>query len=143
MNVSLSDGTGANKPWLQEMPDPTTTVMWGSWVEMHPSTADSLGIQDDDIIRISSAYGELEAPVYRYPAIRPDTIAMAFGQGHTAYGRYAKDRGTALSAILGNQVNAVGDLATTTLKVKIEKTGKKHTVARMEGKLGVYGNYQV
>jgi hypothetical protein len=34
---------GANKPWLQEVPDPTTTVMWNSWVEINPKTAETLG----------------------------------------------------------------------------------------------------
>ena len=81
---------GANKPWLQELPDPTTTVMWNTWVEINPVTAEELGLVDDDVVRIVSEAGELELPVYRYPAIRPDTIAIPFGQGHTAYGRYAK-----------------------------------------------------
>ena len=74
---------GANKPWLQELADPTTTVMWNTWVEINPETAKELGIEDDDVVRIVSEAGELEASVYRYPAIRPDTIAMPFGQGHT------------------------------------------------------------
>ncbi|MGB8981118.1 MAG: molybdopterin-dependent oxidoreductase, partial [Anaerolineales bacterium] len=77
---------GANLPWLQELPDPTTTVMWNTWVEMNPETAHELGIDNDDVVKIISEAGEVEAPVYLYPAIRPDTIAMPFGQGHTAYG---------------------------------------------------------
>jgi molybdopterin-containing oxidoreductase family iron-sulfur binding subunit len=32
----LGDGRGANKPWLQELPDPVTKVTWSSWVEIHP-----------------------------------------------------------------------------------------------------------
>jgi hypothetical protein len=35
-----------------------------------------------------------------YPAIRLDTIAMPFGQGHTAYGRYAKSRGASVGPLL-------------------------------------------
>ena len=77
---------GANKPWLQEVPDPTTTVTWGTWVEMNPETAKELGIENDDVLQISSPAGMVEASVYLYPAIRPDTIAIPFGQGHTAYG---------------------------------------------------------
>jgi len=140
MSPILSDGSGANKPWLQETPDPTTTVMWGTWVEIHPDTADKLGLQDDDIVKVTSPFGELEASVYRYPAIRPDTVAIPFGQGHTAYGRYAQDRGANLAALLGKQMNEAGDLATTTLKVKLTKTGKRKPLARMESRLGVYGN---
>ena len=42
------DGRGANKPWLQELPDPMTKAVWDSWVELHPQTAARLGIQDGE-----------------------------------------------------------------------------------------------
>jgi len=130
---------GANKPWLQEVPDPTTTVMWNTWVEMNPATADKLSIADDDVVKITSAYGEVEASVYKYPAIRPDTIAMPFGQGHTAYGQFARGRGVNPADLFGPSVNEVGDLTFAGLKVRVEKTGKKRQLSRLEGVLGVYG----
>lgn len=130
---------GANKPWLQELADPTTTVMWNTWVEVNPETAKELGIEDDDVVRVISEAGTVEAPVYRYPAIRPDTIAMPFGQGHTAYGRFAEGRGANPNDLLGAQMNEAGDLAFAGMKVRIEKTGRKQVLSRLEGKLGVYG----
>jgi len=130
---------GANKPWLQELADPTTTVMWNTWVEINPKTAEELGIEDDDVVRVVSEAGTVEASVYKYPAIRPDTIAMPFGQGHTAYGSYAQGRGVNPADILGADFNEAGDLAFMGMKVKVEKTGKKRELSRMEGKLGVYG----
>ena len=135
----LSDGSGANKPWLQEAPDPTTTVVWNSWIEINPDTADRLGIADDDVVKIISPFGEIEASVYRYPAIRPDTIAIPFGQGHTAYGRYAQNRGASPAKLLGKRINSAGDLALSSVKVKIEKTGRVQPLARFESHLGVYG----
>jgi anaerobic selenocysteine-containing dehydrogenase len=130
---------GANVPWLQELADPTTTVMWNTWVEMNPETAKKLGIDDDDVIRIVSEAGVVEASVYKFPAIRPDTIAMPFGQGHTAYGRYAEGRGVNPNDLMGANFNEAGDLTFAGIKVKIEKTGKKSVLTRMEGKIGVYG----
>jgi anaerobic selenocysteine-containing dehydrogenase len=130
---------GANKPWLQQLGDPTTTVMWNTWVEMNPETAAKRGIENDDILRIVSEAGQVEVPVYLYPGIRPDTIAMPFGQGHTAYGTYAQGRGVNLNNLLSASFNEAGDLAFAGMKVRVEKTGKKHELARMEGKLGVYG----
>jgi anaerobic selenocysteine-containing dehydrogenase len=135
----LTDGSGANKPWLQETPDPTTTVVWNSWVEINPLTADQLGLADDDVVKVSGPFGELEASVYRYPAIRPDTVAIPFGQGHTALGRYAQNRGANLAALLGARLNSVGDLALSSVKVSITKTGKVQPLARFESHLGVYG----
>ncbi len=130
---------GANKPWLQELPDPTTTVMWNTWVEINPETAHELGLEDDDVVKIISEAGELEVPVYRYPAIRPDTIAIPFGQGHTAYGRYAEQRGVNPADLLGRHFNEAGDLAFAGMKVRIEKTGKKQPLSRLESIMGVYG----
>ncbi|MBN2115133.1 MAG: molybdopterin-dependent oxidoreductase [Anaerolineales bacterium] len=130
---------GANKPWLQELPDPMTTVMWNTWVEMNPETAHELGIDNDDVVKIISEAGEVEAPVYLYPAIRPDTIAMPFGQGHTAYGRYAQGRGTNPADIFGLLFNEAGDLTFAGMKVKVEKTGRKQPLSRLESRIGVYG----
>ncbi|MBL0343839.1 molybdopterin-dependent oxidoreductase [Candidatus Villigracilis affinis] len=130
---------GANKPWLQELPDPTTTVMWNTWVEMNPETAHELGLEDDDVVRITSEAGVLEVPVYRYPAIRPDTIAIPYGQGHTAYGRYAEKRGVNPADLLVQHFNEAGDLAFAGVKVKIEKTGRKQPLSRLESIMGVYG----
>ncbi|MBM3150688.1 MAG: twin-arginine translocation signal domain-containing protein [Chloroflexi bacterium] len=135
----MGDGTGANKPWLQETPDPMTTVMWNSWVEINPLTADHLGLKDDDLVRLVSPYGELAAVVYRYPAIQPGVVAMPFGQGHSTYGRYAAGRGANPAALLPLKNNGAGDLAFGAVRVDILKTGKSQPLARNESRLGVYG----
>jgi anaerobic selenocysteine-containing dehydrogenase len=130
---------GANKPWLQELPDPTTTVMWNTWAEINPETAHELGIENDDVVRIVSEAGQVEVPVYLYPAIRPDVIAIPFGQGHTAYGRYAAGRGSNPADLFSTHLNEAGDLAFAGMKVRIEKTGRKQYLSRLESRIGVYG----
>jgi len=124
---------GANKPWLQEVPDPTTTVMWNSWLEINPKTAEEIGITDDDVVKVISSFGEVELSVLVYPAIRPDVVAIPFGQGHSAYGRYAENRGINPADLFGKNLNGAGDLAFAGIKVKIEKTGKKQPLSRLEG----------
>jgi anaerobic selenocysteine-containing dehydrogenase len=134
MSDFLSDGRGANQPWLQGSPDPMTTVAWQTWVEIHPQTAQKLGVEDGDVVRIASPAGEIEAPVYVYPAIRPDTVAVPIGQGHSDYGRYARNRGSNPLTLVG----AMGDsLAWATMRVKITPTGKKMAQAGFENKAGV------
>ena len=139
MSPILGDGSGANKPWLQETPDPTTTIMWNCWLEINPESADELGLEDDDIVKIISPVGEIEAVIYRYPAIRPDTVAIPFGQGHTAYGRYAQGRGVNPGDILSLILNGADDLAYCATKVGLQKTGRKQQISRLESRLGVYG----
>jgi len=138
LSPTLADA-GANKPWLQELPDPTTTVMWNTWIEINPETAHELGIENDDVVKIVSEAGEVEAPVYLYPAIHPDVIAMPFGQGHRAFGRYAQGRGTNPADLLGPHFNEAGDLAFAGMKVRIEKAGRQQVLSRWESRIGVYG----
>jgi anaerobic selenocysteine-containing dehydrogenase len=131
--------SGANIPWLQELADPTTTVMWNTWVEINPEVAHELGIENDDVVKVVSEAGEVEAPVYLYPAIHPGVIAMPFGQGHTAYGRYAQGRGVNPADLFGAHFNEAGDLAFAGMRVRIEKTGRKQVLSRLESRIGVYG----
>jgi menaquinone reductase, molybdopterin-binding-like subunit len=90
---ALGFGEQANLPQLQELPDPMTSVMWGSWVEINPKTAASLGIADGDLVEVSTEHGSVRVPAVAYPAIRPDVIAIPYGQGHTTFGRYGSGRG--------------------------------------------------
>ena len=138
VSPTLGEG-GANKPWLQELADSTTTVMWNTWVEINPETAHELGLENDDVVKIISEAGEVEAPVYLYPAIHPEVIAMPFGQGHTAYGRYAQGRGVNPADLLGPRFNEAGDLAIAGMRVRVEKTGRKQILSRLESRIGVYG----
>ena len=78
-------------------------------------------------------------PVYKYPAIRPDVIAIPFGQGHTAYGRFAAGRGANPADLFGLHFNEAGDIAFGGMKVKVEKTGRKQSLSRLESRMGVYG----
>src|SRR5260370_5648847 len=99
-HIFLYDGRGADKPWLQELPEPVTQIVWDSWAEMHPETARKLGVVKDDVIEIKTEHGAIEAPVLVESTVRPGVIAVPIGQGHRAYGRYAKDVGANAWSIL-------------------------------------------
>ncbi|HEY6393769.1 MAG TPA: 4Fe-4S dicluster domain-containing protein, partial [Candidatus Binataceae bacterium] len=99
-HIFLGDGRGADKPWLQEMPEPLSQIVWDSWAAIHPDTANELGVKRDAVISIRSEHGIVQAPAYVTPTVHRGVIAMPFGQGHRAYGRYAKDRGANPWAIL-------------------------------------------
>jgi anaerobic selenocysteine-containing dehydrogenase len=117
---------------LQEIPDPMTTVMWNSWVEMNPQTARQLGVKNDDVVKITSPAGEVEAIVYEYQGIHPEVVAIPIGQGHTAFGRYAQGRGINPLDLLTTGVNAAGNLASMATRVKITPTGRSKKLARYE-----------
>ena len=133
VSLGLSDGRGANLPWLQEMPDPMTTARWETWIEINPQTAHELGIENNDIVHVLSPYGEIEAIVVVFPGIRPDVVAMPIGQGHTEFGRYAKDRGSNPMDLLAPASDQeTGALAWGATRVSVRPTGRKYTLARLE-----------
>ena len=128
----LHDGRGANKPWLQELPDPVSKISWHSWVEVHPDTAARWGLATGDFLLLKSAFGAQKFPAWITPSVRPDVLAVPTGQGHTAYGRYAKDRSANAFELLGVQANDYGGRSFTVLATAT-KTGEHRQLATAEG----------
>jgi anaerobic selenocysteine-containing dehydrogenase len=121
---SFGDGSLANLPWLQEMPDVLTTAMWSSWVEIHPKTGERLGIRQGDLVEIASQHGRVRAPAILSPGIAPDMVAMPVGQGHENFGRFASDRGAnPLSILAPLAEHETGSLAWAATRVKIAHAG--------------------
>jgi anaerobic selenocysteine-containing dehydrogenase len=134
LSTTLRDGRAANLPWMQELPDPMTSVVYGSWVEMNPATARQLGLTEGDLVDIESLHGRIRAPVYVYPAIMTGVIAMPIGQGHSEYGRYAKNRGANPIEILSPQMEQhTGALAWSATRVKIVATGRRVKLVKTGG----------
>ncbi len=132
-STAFYDGRGAALPWLQQLPDPMTTVVWDSWVEINPRTADELGIKFGDLVEVASSQGSLRVPAVIYPGIRPDMVAMPLGQGHRDLGRYAKGRGVNPLHLLSLVDSGGSQPAWDATRVRIRRISEK-------GDLVVYGN---
>jgi anaerobic selenocysteine-containing dehydrogenase len=138
MTPMLGDGRGANLPWLQGSPDPMTTIQWQTWVEINPQTAQQLKLANGDVVRVTSPNDAIEALVYIYPAIRPDTVSIPLGQGHSGGSRYARNRGSNPMRLVGGQTDTSGTyLAWATSRVSIKPTGRHVNLATFESTLGV------
>jgi anaerobic selenocysteine-containing dehydrogenase len=118
------DGSLAHLPWLQELPDPMTSGMWSSWVELNPKTAERLGVALGDVVEVASSGGALRAPAFLNPAIAPDIVAMPVGQGHASYTRYASGRGQNPVDLLAAVTHPdTGTLAWAATRVKVTRAG--------------------
>jgi molybdopterin-containing oxidoreductase family iron-sulfur binding subunit len=145
----LGDGRGANKPWLQELPDPVTKIVWSSWVELHPATAERLGIARGDLVRVTTDAGSVVAPALPYLGIRPDTIGIATGQGHTVYGNalYFEERRGDDARIGVNALDLLpaaadprsGAMLMSVTRASIEKTGDDVQLPTTEGSARQHG----
>jgi anaerobic selenocysteine-containing dehydrogenase len=123
-STAFGDGSTAHLPWLQELPDPISSAMWSSWVEINPKTAEKMGIADGDLVDITSSQGTLRVPAVIFPGIAPDIVAMPVGQGHEHFTRYASNRGAnAVGLIAPVTEKETGALAWAATRVKIARAG--------------------
>lgn len=137
VSANLRDGRSANEPWLQESPDPLTTIVWDSWVEMHPKTAAKLGVVEGDIVEVASKNGAIKAQVYVFNGIHPEVISVPLGYGHEAMGRYAKGVGANAFKILDPVFDKeTGELAMYETRVKVSKAGRRVIIVKDEGPVG-------
>ena len=130
----FGDGTHSNRPWLQELPDPVSKVMWQSWVEMNPATAERLDLRTGHMVNVTTEQGSAELRVWVYPGIREDTLAIAMGGGHTDYGRFANGNGVNPMELLPDATDeASGTLALVSTRATIDATGAWRRLASTEG----------
>lgn len=135
-STAFHDGRSASFPWLQQLPDPMSTVVWDSWIEINPATAAGLGISQGDLVEVASPRGALRLPAVIYPGIRPDLVAIPLGQGHKGAGRYARERGVNPLALLelveGSGQQAAWN-ATRVRLTRISKQGELVTAGHPQG----------
>jgi len=135
---SLGTGSGANKPWLQELPDPVTKICWQTVVEMHPRTAERLGVVNGDHVTVQTSTGSITAPALSYLGIREDTIAIAAGRGHAHSGRYARAGMNAFD-LLPYAEDRSGGLAMSGIRAKVSKAAGHSLVVTTEGSARQHG----
>jgi molybdopterin-containing oxidoreductase family iron-sulfur binding subunit len=136
----LYDGRGANLPWLQEIPDPVSKVVWQSWLEVSNATAAKLGVSLGDVVAVTTSAGSLEVPVLPRGGLRDDVVALAIGRGQRAgtYASLACDgqpgvaRGVNVLDVLPAATDENGGRAWLSAKAGLRATGGHYRLALMQ-----------
>jgi molybdopterin-containing oxidoreductase family iron-sulfur binding subunit len=151
--VSIGNGSQANNPWLQELPDPVTKVTWDNYAMISPAYAKELlgldvmnqegGNQSDyevhpekPVVKITVGKNTIELPVIVIPGMNKYTVALAVGYGRQSankdetkdkIGRSANGAGKNVYPLVGfNGTNSYSSVAT------VEKTGTKYPLAQTQ-----------
>ena len=139
-HVNLSDGRGAALGLLQEIPDTVTHVLWESWAEISVATATKLGVENGDILKVTTSAGELEVGAFVRGGIRDDVIAIPTGQGHTV-GLYASKedngqpglaRGVNVADVLSGATDEAGGQAWLSERAAVSNTGKHRRLPMLQ-----------
>jgi Fe-S-cluster-containing dehydrogenase component/formylmethanofuran dehydrogenase subunit B len=134
----IGDGRGANKPWLQEIPDPVTKICWQTVAEMNPATADKMGLANGDHVTVQTSAGSMTLPVLRYPGMQRDTVAIATGRGHSHAGRYASAGLNPLEILPAGEDRA-GGIAFVSTKANVSKAAGSAHIVTTEGSARQHG----
>lgn len=118
-SIMLYDGRLANRGWLQEAPDPITFYVWGNWIDIHPGKAAGLGLKDGDLAELTTSAGMVRAPVRISKEVHEQTVALAYGQGHSEMGKNARGVGT--NAFMLGRETATGMFGTCRIR-RVERS---------------------
>jgi anaerobic selenocysteine-containing dehydrogenase len=77
-----------NLPWLNDIAGAYMFEKWRTWIELHPETAERLGVHDHDRVEVRTRRGALVLPVKVFAGLLPDVLAIPFGFGRRFGGRW-------------------------------------------------------
>lgn len=83
LSTHLQDGATADRPWLQELPDTMTTVVWDSWIEINEELAKESGINRHDLVQVNVGGAKLVGSAYPSPFIHRAAIGIPTGRGQS------------------------------------------------------------
>jgi len=131
--IQFFDGRGANRPWLQELPDPVSQTTWGGWVELHPKTAAELKVAKGEMLKLATPHGEITAPALPLYSVPEGTLALPIGQGHEHYGRFAEARPANPLALMGADLDHLSGGITIATRVRAQRGEGCYEIANTDG----------
>ncbi|WP_312174285.1 TAT-variant-translocated molybdopterin oxidoreductase [Chryseobacterium sp.] len=143
--TAMGDGTQANNPWLQELPDPITRMSWDNYLTISPKDADRLGIENDlnarmqldgSIVNLTvNGVTIKDVPVFIQPGQAEGSVGLALGYGKKNSGATA-DTGVNAYPLFDGSNLVVSN-------VKLEKTGEDHEFAGIQLQNTLMGRYEI
>ncbi len=138
---TMLDGRHAHNPWLHELPDPVTKVVWDNVASLSRATAETFGVGQGDVIRLEVQGTAVELPVFVQPGQHDAVIVVAMGYGRMGTDRFTnigppwlQGRPTVLSGeFVGTNVAPFiqivdGTLSYGAARTSLMRTGRTHTV---------------
>ncbi|WEK68960.1 MAG: TAT-variant-translocated molybdopterin oxidoreductase [Candidatus Chryseobacterium colombiense] len=143
--TSMGDGTQANNPWLQELPDPLTRMSWDNYLTISPKDAERLGIDNDlnarmqldgSIVNLTvNGVTIKDVPVFVQPGQADGSVGLALGYGKKDSGATADTGVNAYPLFDGSNLVVAN--------AKIEKTGEDHEFAGIQLQNTLMGRYEI
>lgn len=132
--VGIGNGTFANNPWLQEMPDPITKATWDNYLTVSQKWAIENGVTmvEENTSKASVTVNgkSIVVPILIQPGQAEGTFGLAIGYGRTKAGRVADGVGVNAYDLLDSTKGFVNFDITSGVEVKV--TGESYKIARTQ-----------
>ncbi len=133
--VGIGNGTQANNPWLQELPDPISKVTWDNYVTMAPS--DMVGKyhlmerqdREASVVNVTVNGTTIKLPVIPQPGQAAGTIGIALGYGREKAGTLSEKTGVVGQNAYPFVQIANGTMMYAAMDVKVENTTETAIIA--------------
>lgn len=113
----------ANLPWLNDIAGAYMFEKWRTWAEVHPDTAQELGLEENDRVEVQTKGGRLVLPIRLFAGLAPDVIAIPFGFGRQRGGRWCAGIGANPAELVAPRIDALtGTALWTETQVSVRKT---------------------
>ena len=124
----IGDGRQANMGWLQELPDPMTTLTWDNAALMSFATAESLGVKHESMVKLELDGRSIEMPVYLMPGHADGSVSLQLGFGRTAAGHVAGLNDDEVDTV-GFDVNPLRGSAALAIGLTVTALGGRYKLA--------------
>ncbi|MEX2596694.1 MAG: TAT-variant-translocated molybdopterin oxidoreductase [Salibacteraceae bacterium] len=130
LKTGIGLGINADNPWLQELPDPVTKVVWDQYVTMNPADMREQGLnplmgeqERAGMVRVSVGDHSMELPVVSMPGQKRGTIGVALGYGKGYEGeRLIGENAFAMLPVKGGTIQYSSP-------VNVEKIERRYNIA--------------
>lgn len=133
--VGLGNGTQANNPWLQELPDPISKITWDNYVTMSPLDMKGkyhlMERQDREasVVNVTVNGATIKLPVVPQPGQAQGTVGIALGYGRDKAGMLSEKAGVVGQNAYPFVQVVNGTMMYGALDVKIEDAGETTKMA--------------
>jgi molybdopterin-containing oxidoreductase family iron-sulfur binding subunit len=132
--VGIGNGTFANNPWLQEMPDPITKATWDNYLTVSQKWAIENGVtmveENTSKAAVTVNGKSIVVPILIQPGQAEGTFGLAIGYGRTKAGRVADGVGVNAYELLDSTNGFVNFDIIAGVEVKV--TEESYKIARTQ-----------